>query len=54
MWHTMWNCENFEPTCFVDYGRKKFNFATSAKEQVNTFIPSNACGHQLTGTNTWN
>jgi hypothetical protein len=37
--HTLWYFENFEPKLFVDYGKKKFDLATNANNQVNTIIP---------------
>jgi hypothetical protein len=52
--HTLWDFEMFEPKLFVDYGRKKFDLATSANDQVDTIIPSNACGHKFKATNGWN
>ena len=52
--HTLWDFEIFEPKLFVDYGRKKFDLATSANDQVNTIIPSNACGHKFKATDGWN
>jgi len=52
--HTLWDFEIFEPKLFVDYGRKKFNLATSANEQVDTIIPSNACGYKFKATDRWN
>jgi len=41
--HTVWDFEIFEPKLFVTYGGKKFDYATSANEQVNTNSPTNAC-----------
>jgi hypothetical protein len=52
--HTLWDFEIFEPKLFVDYGRKKFDLTTSANDQVNTIIPSNACGHKFKATDGWN
>jgi hypothetical protein len=51
---TLWDFEILEPKLFVDYGRKKFHLATSAKDQVNTIIPSNACGAKFKATDRWN
>jgi len=48
--HTRWEFEIFEPKPFVEYGRKMFDLATRANEQVITIIPSNACGHRFTAT----
>jgi hypothetical protein len=39
--HTLWIFEIFEPKLIVDYGMKKFDFSTSANDQVNSIIPSN-------------
>jgi hypothetical protein len=52
--HTLWDFEIFELKLFVDYGRKMFDLATSANDQVNTIIPSNACGHKFKATDGWN
>ena len=52
--HTLWDIEIFEPKLLIDYGRKKFNLATSANEQVNTILPSITCGHKFKATNRWN
>jgi len=52
--HTLWDIEIFEPKLFVNYGRKKFDLATSTNDQVNTIIPSNACRHKFTATDGWN
>jgi len=32
----------------------KFDLAMSANQQVNTIIPSNACGHQFKAIDGWN
>ena len=50
----MWDFEIFEPKLFFDYGRKKFNLATGANNQVNTIIPSNACRQTFKATDGWN
>jgi hypothetical protein len=52
--HTLWEFEIFEPKLCVDYGRKKFDLATSTYEQVNTIIPSKACRHKFKATERWN
>jgi len=52
--HTLCDFEIFKSKLFVDYGRKKFDLATSANYQVNTIIPSNACGHKFQATDGWN
>ena len=52
--HKPWDCEIFEPKLFVDCGRKKFDLAMWANEQVNTIIPSNACGHKFKATDGYN
>jgi hypothetical protein len=45
--HTMWDFAIFEPKLLIDYGRKKFDLATSSTEQVNTINPSNTCRHKF-------
>jgi len=52
--HTWWEFEIFKPKLFVDYGRKKHDFATSTNEYVNTIIPSNSCGLKYKATDGWN
>jgi len=52
--YTLWDLEIVEPKLFVDYGRKKFDLAISANDQVNTISPSNACGHKFKATDGWN
>jgi len=52
--HRLWDIVIIEPKLFVDYGRKKFDLAMSANDQVNTIILSNACGHKFKATNGWN
>jgi hypothetical protein len=52
--HKLWDFEIFEPKLFVDYGKKKFDLATSANDQVNTIFPSNTCGHKFKSTDGWN
>jgi len=51
---TVWDIEIFEPKLFVDCSRKKFDLPMSANEQVNTIIPSNACGQTFKATDGWN
>jgi hypothetical protein len=51
---TLWEIEIFEPKLFFDYGRKKFDLARSANEQVNTIIPSNTSWHKFKATDRWN
>jgi hypothetical protein len=52
--HTLWDFEIFEPKLMVDYGRKKFDLATSPNDQVNNIIPSNDCGDNIQATDGWN
>jgi hypothetical protein len=52
--HTLLDFGIFEPKLLVDCGRKKFDLATSANEQVNTIIPTMACGHKYKATDGWN
>jgi len=51
---TGWDFEIFEPTCWVDEGRKMIDLARSANQRVNTIIPSNAFRHIFKATDTWN
>jgi hypothetical protein len=50
----LWEFELFEPKLCVDYGRKKFDLATSANKQVNSIVPRHACRHKFKATDRWN
>jgi hypothetical protein len=52
--HTLCGFESFQTQLFLDYGRKKFDLANSANNEVNTIIPSNASGHKIKPTERWN